>query len=144
MISCRNKIFLIVLCCVESCRSARSLILRELLQDLVSVYYGSLIFSCTYCFCFVFNCIIIPLNWGIPCGFNTRKVIIHFIMNNMILFVWFGMEFPNIPIKLPAVIASSQHYVEYNKYKITTGNPLTAVPMASMTVLPICPCFYRG
>ena len=54
------------------------------------------------------------------------------------------MEFPNIPIELLAVIASSWHYVEYNKYKITTGDPLTAVPMASMTVLPICLCLYRG
>ena len=27
---------------------------------------------------------------------------------------------------------------------ITTRDPLTAVPMASMTVLPICPCLYRG
>ena len=47
------------------------------------------------------------------------------------------MEFPNNPIKLLAVIASSRHYVEYNRYKITTGDPLTAVPVASMTVLPI-------
>ena len=54
------------------------------------------------------------------------------------------MEFPNVPIKLPVVIASSQHYVEYYRHKITTGDPLTAVPMASMTVLPICPCLYRG
>ena len=30
------------------------------------------------------------------------------------------------------------------RYKIATGDPLTAVPMASMTVLPICPCLYRG
>ena len=29
-------------------------------------------------------------------------------------------------------------------YKITTRDPLTAVSMASMTVLPICPCLYRG
>ena len=29
-------------------------------------------------------------------------------------------------------------------FLITTGDPLTSVPMASMTVLPICPCLYRG
>ena len=38
------------------------------------------------------------------------------------------MEFPNVPIEIPAVLASSRHYVEYNRYKITTGDPLTAVP----------------
>ena len=38
------------------------------------------------------------------------------------------MDFPNIPIELPAAMASSLHYVEYNKYIITTRGPLTAVP----------------
>ena len=36
-----------------------------------------------------------------------------------------------------------KRYVD-DTFKITTGDPLTAVPMASMTVLPICPCLYRG
>ena len=34
-------------------------------------------------------------------------------MNHMIFFVLFWKDFQNIPIKLPAVLASSQHYVEY-------------------------------
>ena len=46
-------------------------------------------------------------------------------MNNLL----FGMDFPNISMKkLPAAMASSQHYVEWIKYIITTRDPLTAVP----------------
>ena len=46
-------------------------------------------------------------------------------------------------------VQQNEHTAKFKRIKLqlvnnnTTGNPLTAVPMVSLTVLPNCPCFYR-
>ena len=40
------------------------------------------------------------------------KVNIHFIINIWYNYMVYGIDFPNIPIRLPMAVASSWHYVE--------------------------------
>ena len=56
--------------------------------------------------------------------------------------IWNG--FPKYSYKVTSSYSIIWSLCGMNNYKITTGDPLTAVPVASMTVLPICPCLYKG